>query len=88
MQEWKINTVYPGININSSDTFKLHAESDVYEKSKRRDVLIVDVIRYPYESCLCIFWHCHPYFILQFYSIVFYTCYYSGDENHLCVANN
>ena len=37
MQEWKINTVYPGININinSSDTFKLHAESDVYEKSKR-----------------------------------------------------
>ena len=38
MQEWKINTVYPGININSSDTFKLHAESDVYEKSKRGDV--------------------------------------------------
>ena len=38
VQEWKINTVYPGININSSDTFKLHAKSDVYEKSKRRDV--------------------------------------------------
>ena len=33
------------------------------------------VIRYPYKSYLCIFWHCHPYFILQFYSIVFfYTC--------------
>ena len=28
-----------------------------------------------YKSCLCtcIFWHCHPYFILQFYSIVIYT---------------
>ena len=35
---------------------------------------IVDVIRYPYKSCWCIFWHCHPYFIPQFYSIVFYTC--------------
>ena len=23
---------------------------------------------------LCIFWHCHPYFTLQFYSFVFYTC--------------
>ena len=22
-------------------------------------------------SCLCTFWSCHPYFILQFYSIVF-----------------
>ena len=36
MQEWKINTVYPGIKSNSSDTFKLHAESD--EKRKHRDV--------------------------------------------------
>ena len=34
----------------------------------------MDVIRYPYKPCLCTFWHCHPYFILQFYSIVFYTC--------------
>ena len=32
----------------------------------------MDVIRYPYESCLCIFWHCHPYFILQFYSLYLY----------------
>ena len=46
MQEWKINTVYPWINIiiiiRYSDT--LHTESEVYdklyiiEKSKRRDV--------------------------------------------------
>ena len=26
---------------------------------------------YPYKSCLCTFWPCHSYFILQFYSIVF-----------------
>ena len=26
---------------------------------------------YPYKSCLCTFWPCHPYFILQFYSIAF-----------------
>ena len=26
------------------------------------------------ESCLCIFLSCHPYFILQFYLIVFYLC--------------
>ena len=26
---------------------------------------------YPYKSCLCTFWPCHPYFIFQFYSIVF-----------------
>ena len=26
---------------------------------------------YPYNFCLCTFWLCHPYFILQFYSIVF-----------------
>ena len=26
---------------------------------------------YPYKSCLCTFWPCRPYFILQFYSIVF-----------------
>jgi hypothetical protein len=32
---------------------------------------------YPQKSCLCTFWPYHPYFILQFYSIVFYTCYYS-----------
>ena len=49
----------------------------IIEKSKHRDVAIVDVIRYPYKPCLCIFWHCHPYFILQFYSIVFYTCIYN-----------
>ncbi len=30
---------------------------------------------YPHKSCLCTFWPCHPYFFLQFYSIVFYTCY-------------
>ena len=29
---------------------------------------------YPYKSCLCTFWPCYPYFILQFYS-VFYTCF-------------
>ena len=29
---------------------------------------------YPYKSCFCTFWPCHPYFILQFYSIAFYTC--------------
>jgi hypothetical protein len=32
---------------------------------------------YPHKSCLYTFWPYHPYFILQFYSIVFYTCYYS-----------
>ena len=26
---------------------------------------------YSYNSCLCTFWPCHPYFIFQFYSIVF-----------------
>ena len=33
---------------------------------------------YPYKSCSCTFWPCHPYFILQFYSIVvsvlFFCC--------------
>ena len=28
-------------------------------------------LSHPYKSCLCTFWQCHPYFILQFYSIVF-----------------
>ena len=37
----------------------------IIEKSKRRDV-----IWYPYKSCLYIFWHCHPYFILQFFLLV------------------
>ena len=41
-------------------------------KIKRRDVWLCD---YPYDkSCLCAFWPCHPYFILQFYLNVFYTC--------------
>ena len=31
-----------------------------------------------YKSCLYTFWHCHPYFILKFYSIIFYTCYNNG----------
>ena len=35
----------------------------IIEKSKCRDVLIVDDL---YKSCWCVFWHCHPYFILQF----------------------
>ena len=26
----------------------------------------------PYKSCLCAFWHCHPYFILQFFFIFAY----------------
>jgi hypothetical protein len=30
---------------------------------------------YPNKSCLCTFWPYHPYSILQFYSIIFYTCY-------------
>ena len=48
-------------------------ESDVDEKSKCRDVYTctVDVIHYPYEYYLCIFWHCHPYFILQFIQLFF-----------------
>ena len=60
-----------------SDT--LHTESGVYDvicREKQAQGCIVDVIRNPYKPCLCIFWHCHPYFILQFYSIVFYTCKY------------
>ena len=32
---------------------------------KQAQGCIVDVIRFPYKSCLHIFWHCHPYFILQ-----------------------
>ena len=32
---------------------------------------------YPHKSCSCTFRPCHPYFILQFYSITFYTCYCS-----------
>ena len=58
----------------------------------------MDVIRYPYKSYLCIFWHCHPYFILQFLSIiVFYTCIYPGpgpnvnndrDHNTTSMENN
>ena len=24
-----------------------------------------------YKSCLYTFWHCHPYFILKFYSVIF-----------------
>ena len=27
---------------------------------------------YPHKSCLCTFWPYHPYFILQFHSIVFF----------------
>ena len=27
---------------------------------------------YPYKSCSCTFWACHPYFIFQFYSTVLY----------------
>ena len=27
------------------------------------------------KSCSCAFWYCHPYFILQFYSIVFILVY-------------
>ena len=44
----------------------------IIEKSKRRDVYQMLM---PYKSCLCTFWPCHPYFILQF--IVFYTCFCS-----------
>ena len=29
---------------------------------------------YTYYSCSSTFWHCHPHFTLQFYTIVFYTC--------------
>ena len=29
------------------------------------------VCDYPYYSCLGTFWHCHPYFTLQFYANVF-----------------
>ena len=45
------------------------------------------VCDYPYDkSCLCTFLHCHPYFILQFYSIVFYTCcpYFFRKEIACC----
>ena len=57
-----------------SDT--LHTESGVHDVNYREKQVyecIVDVIRYLHKPCLCNFWHCHPYFILQFYSIVFYT---------------
>ena len=33
--------------------------------------IVVVIISYHYKSCLYTFWHFHPYFILQFYSIVF-----------------
>ena len=29
------------------------------------------VCDYPYYSCLVTLWHCHPYFMLQFYANVF-----------------
>ena len=40
-------------------------------------------ISYPYKSCLYTFCHCHPYFILQFYSIIFYTyfCFFCCNYN-------
>ena len=73
MQEWKINTWINQNNIIAI-VYILNQECImlIIEKSKRRDRCIMDVIRYSYKPCLCIFWHCHPYFILQFYSIVFF----------------
>ena len=41
-------------------------------ESKRRDV-----ISYPYKSCLCTFWHYHPYFILCFFMLVNYYQHYA-----------
>ena len=38
-------------------------------------IIVVVIISYPLKSCLCAFWHCHPYFIFKFYLIIFYTCY-------------
>ena len=36
--------------------------------------------------CLCTFWSCHPYFILQFYSIVFILVPYSLDQMLLSIS--
>ena len=41
-------------------------------ESKRRDVLCI--CDYPYYSCSATFWHCLPYFTLQFMQMFFYTC--------------
>ena len=38
---------------------------------QKASVVMYSGCNYPYKSCLCTFWPCHPYFILQFYSIVF-----------------
>jgi hypothetical protein len=38
---------------------------------------------YPHKSCFNTFWPCHPYFILQFYSIVFYTCTSKTTQNEI-----
>ena len=42
---------------------------------RKASVGMYHVCDYPYYSCLDTFWHCHPYFTLQFYANIFYTCY-------------
>ena len=60
--------------------------------SQKASVGMYSGCNYPHKSCLCTFWPCHPYFMLQFYSIVFYTCYSSffycplGKASNSCLS--
>ena len=52
-------------------------------------ITIMDVIIPIAKSCLCTFWHCHLYSILQFYSIVplYLLLWYDGNIPHICYSN-
>ena len=62
-------------NYNIDEHMAFLAIHDIAPYTTRKaSVGIYHVCDYPYYSCLDTFWHCHPYFTLQFYANVFYTC--------------